>query len=360
MILIFEGCDGAGKTTLLQLVQQNLQKRAIKTQSYAAFKGPSEDAYHYTMAVYRAADRFDGVTLLDRSHHSELVYGPLLRKASAHTLAQHRFFELFLMRTGCMVIWCHALSDEIRLRLSRRKQPSSFDAWVDAHVLEVLARYKEVWCLSRLPHLFWCSSFDELQTTFSNVGSLANQNLADAADFIADHHGLSENRDLRKLYGIGYPFFPKLAIVGDRFPRFHQLPRPGDPRWLEPLYSERLPFDRGRSAAFLTESLWWALAQAREPEGYPTPVNGVLDLRSVYLTNSAKDHLVEGAAQRALAQELDEVKPEKILALGEHAARRLGELRIPALTLEHPQHWLRFRYRAKSDYGRLLGEAIDA
>lgn len=89
MIIVLEGPDCAGKSTLAtNLVGQGGR---IVANGRPPEVGRLFD--HYAKQISTAADHFDALTVFDRLHVGELIYGPLFRGGAALDVAQIALLE---------------------------------------------------------------------------------------------------------------------------------------------------------------------------------------------------------------------------------------------------------------------------
>lgn len=94
MIVILEGVDGAGKTTLARRIGE-----WAGTYRYVHSSQPKGDPYTEYRETIEACPR-DELTVIDRLHWGEMVYGPLFRGESALSWSNFRRLERQLMDHG--------------------------------------------------------------------------------------------------------------------------------------------------------------------------------------------------------------------------------------------------------------------
>lgn len=102
MIIILEGPDGSGKTTLANKIKDQtgfmLLHRSHQTDSNA------DSLFDEYVQVIKAGKN----CIMDRGWYSEMVYGPVMRGASAITYPQMYELERLLARNGALIIHCTA------------------------------------------------------------------------------------------------------------------------------------------------------------------------------------------------------------------------------------------------------------
>lgn len=114
MIIILEGPDGSGKTTLANKIKDQtgfmLLHRSHQTDSNA------ESLFDEYAQVIKAGKN----CIMDRGWYSEMVYGPVMRGASAITYPQMYELERLLAKNGALIIHCTAPEATLWKRCLRR------------------------------------------------------------------------------------------------------------------------------------------------------------------------------------------------------------------------------------------------
>jgi hypothetical protein len=102
MLILLEGPDGVGKTTYANVIDQSLPKRERDYVEYI-HAGPLRrhplDEYVLGLAKYKPGDK---ITVCDRWHIGEMVYGPVLRSKVAYDKVQLLYIEMFLRSRGAL------------------------------------------------------------------------------------------------------------------------------------------------------------------------------------------------------------------------------------------------------------------
>ena len=100
-VVILEGPDGAGKTTLYETQFKNLGFNLIHN---GVFPSPPEaySAYRDQQETIRKLDK----VVLDRSHISQAIYGPIYR-GERHQKLQHKIVDGVFFQMEAVVVLCY-------------------------------------------------------------------------------------------------------------------------------------------------------------------------------------------------------------------------------------------------------------
>ena len=115
MIIIIEGPDGSGKTTLAnQLSKQTGYKIIHRT------RPKTEEEKAIMMDEYLRIIRSGESIIFDRCWYSEMIYGPVMRNASAISYPQMYDLERWLMEVGAIIIYCTDAKQALWARCQER------------------------------------------------------------------------------------------------------------------------------------------------------------------------------------------------------------------------------------------------
>lgn len=114
-LIVIEGVDGSGKSTLVEELQ-NLQSADVR--HCGQLKQSALIEYEASLRDYKPTD--DSLTLCDRWHIGELIYGPLLRGESKLSPSQFEHVELYLSARGALKLWVQTPISEIMRRIDSR------------------------------------------------------------------------------------------------------------------------------------------------------------------------------------------------------------------------------------------------
>lgn len=321
MLMILEGPDGSGKSTLARELQALAPYEIVHC-------GPPKTDNPFVEYVELLHSLEGRDVILDRSFYGEWVYAPVYRQRQAPRFAQLYYLELEAAKQGAAVVWCMANKEVLTSRFKQRgKDQSTFDRLGQARLEAVLEAYKNLMAECGLDSFNYDSGTQRAVDAAVELSQLKTKELATST--------------LR--YGVGSTR-PRLMIVGDRYSGYQNMPRPHDPRWQEPPFSHRRPFDRGGASHYLFD----ALRKLRLPPN------------QVYVTNSIKDELNPEESSALLARQWFQLGSPRVLALGKHAGRRchawLGSAKITVVP--HPQYWRRFKHHSMEDYCEQLKLAL--
>ena len=118
MIVVLEGPDCAGKTTLAQRLAESRRASVIVT------NGPPPDGValldHYSSQITRAIASPNRLTVFDRLHAGELIYGPLFRGQSGLSADDVKLLEQQLDTAGAIKLHIDCSDDTLRARFESR------------------------------------------------------------------------------------------------------------------------------------------------------------------------------------------------------------------------------------------------
>ena len=132
-MLIIEGIDGVGKTTLVEYLQSCGMKKF-----HFEYDSKNMDLLSKYMKVLSA----DGTELvLDRSFVSEMVYGPVIRKACKLSIEDYTKLLIAYKNMGAKIIYLKASKDVL---LKRRNEDKSDYEVIANHYEELNNQYDEI------------------------------------------------------------------------------------------------------------------------------------------------------------------------------------------------------------------------
>lgn len=304
MLIIFEGCDGTGKSSLVEAVAAEVKRRHPNDTVDIIHRGPLSrpplDEY-----VHDINDYVPGTgrhIIADRWHWGEEVYGPIYRDASAATVAQFRWIELWLVARGATVWHVNQPLDRLQKRLQARGE----EFLQPQHVETVLGMFADI-AEKSATHAATVEPEGDVATLVARI-----VNRAEYAD---------NSVEILKNYPsyVGQPL-PSVLLVGDK--------RGGKPPYVTE--SAFMPVN-GNSGDFLLSSLndnWW---------------------RSIGLVNGTE----EGDR---LPQLIEDLAGPTVVALGRDASDILLDYGIEHAGVPHPQFVRRFHNKKKLEYGILVRE----
>jgi len=138
VIVVLEGPDFAGKSTIARALIADFGGEVV-----ANGQPPRDVALveHYVLQVITAAHR-DGLTVFDRLHVGELIYGPLFRSECRLSEADVQSIEAELDRAGAMKLHVNA-NDSVLLE--RLRGPRGDDlVSKERDLLEIAAQYRRL------------------------------------------------------------------------------------------------------------------------------------------------------------------------------------------------------------------------
>lgn len=298
MFIIVEGPDCAGKTTFVEELDAQLHHRStiIKTGPPVP---PDRDIFEeYEQQLDKKRYPL-GVTVADRFHWGEWVYGPLFRPPGRGTEAAWRHIELFLASRGAVVIYLHKPTHELADCLNTRGD----DMVNEGHVDRIQAGYR--WCVENtiLPTISL-----RMPGTFeaSHLATMAIQRIL-----------VSSAVGKTSYIGVGRP---NVLLFGEK--------RGGQDPGADVACFVPRPKSCGK---FLLEALpedfWPRAGFANALEDRPQSLWSVLG-------------------------------SPPVVALGRSADKALTESKVPHSTVPHPQWVRRFHHDKRDEYGELIADVV--
>lgn len=109
-LIIFEGPDGAGKTTLADAWQRRLTNRIdiVQRRNHGPYLGEVDIAGHYLddLVLALMLRNAPGAMFMDRSWISEAIYGPVARQCNRIGVPQRRALERVALGACAQVVLC--------------------------------------------------------------------------------------------------------------------------------------------------------------------------------------------------------------------------------------------------------------
>ena len=283
--VVVEGPDGSGKTTLIKKIRNEFHWPVVHVVQPAAPDIPQ---------MVKLVDC--APVVFDRFHLSEIAYGNVLRDGSKLDWHDLWALEGLLVARGFVLITC--LTDVNAMLVNNRNEEQLFEAVRNKQpMIDLVSQYRMLSLTTTMVH----TRYDFL-----------NDDVNDTLNFV------KENTNGGAPVGvIGSPH-PEVWLVGDE--------RSGDMPADYPLRD--IPFyGPGEGDKVLGGTI---LGKAMNELG--------LLWGTTALSNSAKPHGVLYEWYQELGA------PEKVVALGQVASKRLGEAGIKHRAVLHPQYVRRFHY----------------
>ena len=227
--------------------------------------------------------RITGPTIIDRLHLSEQVYGPIYRGRDSLGNAQARMLERVLLGKGAVVVYAKPPWSCCENSFMARQAEEMLDT--TAQLRQVYDRYDEVMAQTALQVISYDFTIDRPESVIERA-------------WWPQTHA----------EGIGHLAPGVVLLVGDQVNLNHSpygwpfVAATGCSPWL----AEQL-----QDAGISENSLYWV--NAKHPDGSPT------------------DPTV-----------INQLQPQKIVALGAKAAAWLDSYNLPYARVSHPQYWKRF------------------
>lgn len=297
MILI-EGMDGTGKTTLAREVAQRLHLE------YVHERNTDQGFHRYVLLGLNV-----GPVVSDRFHLSEAVYPVVKQDGRLPMLRwQQHMVERVLLRHGTVLVYCQTDEDAQTETFATRGE--TFVSASDVPLMRAL--YTDVVKYTLLPTL---------------VYDYRRWNLDDFVQRLLTVYEPLKTRAswFDGLGGIGHQHVGSVLLVGERHVR-GLTPE-------DPVYA---PFVEAKgSSLYLHQAL---------------QLSGRTDY---HITNAVKfGH--PGKDRAALLQEVELLRPSRVVALGLAAARVLREVNVQHEVVAHPSARRRFKYNEILHYARQL------
>jgi len=301
-LIILEGADLAGKSTLAADLRREFNgPTKLFRQGPPPADVPIRDVYELPWRSYTPNPL--KLTVCDRWHLGEMVYGPLLRGESRLTLVERFHLELYLASLGAVLVHVQAPEADLRQRYRTRG-----DRLVsEEQVLRVAATYRALLGSSALPVLHATSPLNKQQVRLllSTATTLAASAVLHGP---APYLGRVDET-------------PDLLLVADQ-------PGNGD----APPFP---PYEAAGCSRWFME-VAYRLGAHRE--------------LNVVNANAVPPEQLERLATR---------KRQKTVALGRAGAAALDRLGLPHGTVNHPQSWKRSRYHDQAGYQTAIIRAAE-
>ena len=297
-MIVIEGIDGTGKTTLAKHLA------SVLGLTYVHERTEDEGFFRYVLLALTAERK-----VYDRFHLSEAVY-PLIKQDGRLPMLrwQQHMVERVLMRHGGLLVYCTGSLVDVAQVFKERGE--TYVSSKDLPLMQIL--YNDVVKGTLLPTLVYNY---QLESIYSFVERLRPV-----------YHDLREKAfHFEGLGGIGTQQQEAILLVGERHVRGLT---PDDP-----VYA---PFvERQGSSLYLHQAL---------------QLSGRTDY---HITNAIKFGQ-PGKDRGMLLQEIDLLRPSRVVALGQVASRLLREVHIAHDVVAHPSARRRFKYTEILHYARQL------
>ena len=233
-----------------------------------------------------------------------------------------RLLDRAALAQGAVLIYCGARPDEVAALADPKEQRDDFTRLLCKHTDRLLTGYAEALQWSTLPRVV----IDGPRLTEEAYGNLLS--------WVRGELHLQRPAVLHydRYRSSGQYRTPTAALVGDRYPELGLDVRD----------------QPGARALVRGQGSCWTLHRAL----------AAAELDDAYLTNWVKTG-DEVHDLFTLRQELEEVNPRHVVALGTAAGRALRRLRIPHTEITHPSHQRRFNAGAFGAYVKRLTRAVD-
>lgn len=315
MILILEGPDLAGKTTLANALAATARAAGLKVKRQTKGRPKSADPrVEYEYPVRHFPVDTNTVTICDRWHVGERVYGPLFRKKDILGAAGHYHLDLLLAARGALQVRVDLHDAELCNRY-RDRGDAAFNL---SQILAAAKRYQELF-----------SGEQVLPTAL--IGGVNHDHTPVAEWLLAKAEHCA--RDAAEFPGyIGSPR-PQLLLVGDR---------PGGTSHPDDVLHPAFPPHRQSSGRWLLETIL---------TNVPPAVRTQIGLVNAFVRPDVRVDL----------EYLDKLlNHPPIVALGRKASEALEEYELPHGVIPHPQWARRFKHNDRAEYAsRLLQAATD-
>lgn len=284
-MIIIEGPDGAGKTTLVQWIKKEPGLTVVKPY----YPKTNQLSYYLQTPAYYAG------YFLERYYLSELAY-PQFKVGRAVMEPWKQFqIEAAMMPFGPVIFYVRPSKETIKRNILTRG-----DDYIDeGDIDKMLMVYDKLIERSFIPHVKYDFENDDLEKKVTEAAELYIGREYRAANF--RHHLSTGSLEEGGIMIVGE--VPSNKSVGNG-------------------YIKGFLSDKG-SSAFLHQMLY----EAR-----------VYDNTMPYFTNFWKGHDNMKDAVDAIVEEIEELKPRKIIALGKEAATCVPQGEF----LEHPSYVKRF------------------
>lgn len=308
MLIILEGPDGAGKSTLAQKLAAQLGRTTSdKVEVWHRGRPTSHPLDEYLRPLYDYRPGAGYHLILDRWHWGEVVYPTVLNRRTDQDTAVFWAIEAYLRRLGALVISCdrnHTFEYQVVYR--ERALDGTPDTWQITNLQRIRDEFTRMIYRSALPSWAYVPSDDD-----------------EAAGILESARHYEENaRLLNDFVTYVGPLRPHTLLLGD----VRNL-QPSDP----PSSPAFVP-TKSSSGHYLLKSLA-SLTSRDWLRG--VGIANACDVDSVSFLNAALGH-------------------PQLVALGQNAARKLNDLKLPHGVVPHPQYVRRFHHSMSHEYGWLI------
>lgn len=300
MLIVLEGCDGVGKTTFGDALAERVTRERVSVRFVNRSRPRRHVMEEYELDLERSYQRVSPLaelTICDRWHLGELVYGPLFRGESELTLGAAWHVDAFLRSRGAVQVVMHQSPAVIRERLISRGE----DLLKPDDVEQVCSHYHF------LSQVFRDSIVEFAgDPTDHDVDELVRM-AREAARRVVNLHGFSTY--------VGPPD-PEIVLLGER--RRPQKTRPD------------------HAAAFVpypgTSGHWLCDAVATSDRLFHTRIG------------------LANACEEDVAQLVRVLGNPRVVALGRLADRECDRYDVSHGSVPHPQYGRRFKHREQDAY----------
>lgn len=298
MLIIIEGCDGTGKTTLANKLIEDFKF------SYNKENKPPYDGFKYYIDRATSFKSGDNI-ILDRFHLGEIVYPSIKKDRTPLDLTKQHLIERALIPQNTLLILGKTSKDFIINTFNTRGETYVNEDEIDEIVRLFDIHYKESF-LNKIIYDVEKFNYNEIKYKIEELSKIENK--------------------VYKFEGSGAYLNNPIMLVGDQY---------ADDSFVDK--HDRMTFISNNNSSYYLHD---ALELTKNPKDY-------------YLTNSRK-YENDDLNLQALQEEVEYLKPKKVIALGNKSSVLLKKAKIEHIKVEHPQYRRRFKFKQINEYANKL------